>query len=386
MQLNTTSTGISTNTIDATVAAGSAGNFVVMDGTRLAYRTAAQVLSDIGGTSSSGVTSVATTAPILGGTITSTGTISLRSPVSGNWHNGGAPVAGTDGLMEIGRYIDFHTSNTGTSDYDVRLNATSGLLTVTGSVSSSSNITSTGNMQSSYIRCTSSGTRFAPTFSFTSDTNTGMFRNGTDQVALSAGGNTRVLCTSTYVKLDGNVGIGRVPSTKLDIDGTVLVKDGTGLGDLYLGNLGTNNHFRFHTNNSNTYFDMNCGNMYWRQGSSTRYTFFPSTANMTINGTLTQNSDVRRKENIVEIKDCISKVKAMRGVYYNRTDINTEVTKVGVIAQEVEAVLPEVILESPEDGLKSVAYSELTSVLINAIKEQQEIIEDLKTRITKLEN
>ena len=35
----------------------------------------------------------------------------------------------------------------------------------------------------------------------------------------------------------------------------------------------------------------------------------------------------------------------MRGVYYNRTDFNTEVTKVGVIAQEVEAVLPELILE-----------------------------------------
>jgi len=76
----------------------------------------------------------------------------------------------------------------------------------------------------------------------------------------------------------------------------------------------------------------------------------------------------------------------MRGVYYNRTDFNTDVTKVGVIAQEVEAVLPELVLESPETGLKSVAYSELTSVLINAIKEQQEIIEDLKSRITKLEN
>jgi hypothetical protein len=75
----------------------------------------------------------------------------------------------------------------------------------------------------------------------------------------------------------------------------------------------------------------------------------------------------------------------MRGVYYNRTDINTEVTKVGVIAQEVEKVLPEVIIESPDDGLKSVAYSELTAVLINAVKEQQEIIEDLKARIIKLE-
>ena len=51
-----------------------------------------------------------------------------------------------------------------------------------------------------------------------------------------------------------------------------------------------------------------------------------------------------------------------------------------------EAVLPELVLESPETGLKSVAYSELTSVLINAIKEQQDQIEDLKTRITQLEN
>ena len=54
LQLETTTTGISTNTIDATVAAGSAGNFVVMDGTRLSYRTAAEVLSDIGGAPATG--------------------------------------------------------------------------------------------------------------------------------------------------------------------------------------------------------------------------------------------------------------------------------------------------------------------------------------------
>ena len=54
LQLNTTSTGISTNTIDATVSAGSAGNFVVMDGTRLASRTAAQVLADIGAAPATG--------------------------------------------------------------------------------------------------------------------------------------------------------------------------------------------------------------------------------------------------------------------------------------------------------------------------------------------
>jgi hypothetical protein len=100
---------------------------------------------------------------------------------------------------------------------------------------------------------------------------------------------------------------------------------------------------------------------------------------------LTQNSDARVKENVVEIDNCISKVQAMKGVYYNRTDFNTDITKVGVIAQDVEAVLPELILEAPDTKLKSVAYAELTAVLINAIKEQQEIIEDLKTRVQQLE-
>jgi hypothetical protein len=69
----------------------------------------------------------------------------------------------------------------------------------------------------------------------------------------------------------------------------------------------------------------------------------------------------------------------MRGVYYNRTDLNTGVTKVGVIAQEVEAVLPELILEAPDTGLKSVAYAELTAILINGIKE-------LEARVKELEN
>jgi len=232
------------------------------------------------------------------------------------------------------------------------------------------------------------GNKATPGYSFASDPDTGMFRDSANVLTFGVGADRRMSISNTVITTALPLGVnttGVTSGIKLQVQGNVLFGS-SGVGDFYLGNYATANHFRFHTNNSNTYFDMNCGDIYWRQGTSTRYQFFPSTANMTVQGTITQNSDARIKENVVEISDCISKVQAMRGVYYNRTDFNTEVTKVGVIAQEVEAVLPELVLESPETGLKSVAYSELTSVLINAIKEQQEIIEDLKTRITKLEN
>ena len=52
------------------------------------------------------------------------GTISndrLNYPTSGDWWSGGTPLIGTDGVMEIGKYIDFHNTDTGTSDFDTRL-------------------------------------------------------------------------------------------------------------------------------------------------------------------------------------------------------------------------------------------------------------------------
>jgi len=155
--------------------------------------------------------------------------------------------------------------------------------------------------------------------------------------------------------------------------------------NLYLG-AGGGTHMRIHTSGGNSYFDLNNGNLNWRNGSSTRFIFYNVTANMTVYGTVTQYSDKRHKENIVEIGNCIDKIKSIRGVYYNRTDLNTETTKIGVIAQEVEVLMPELVLEEPETGFKSVAYSELTAVLVNGMKEQQAIIEDLKARLEILEN
>ena len=257
-------------------------------------------------------------------------------------------------------------------------------MNVSTNIRSQGNLEAVGNIVAGRGRYTS-GNAFQPSIAFTSDTNTGMFNPAADTIQFATGGAYRISVNNFATIINQDCGIGVTPLAKFHVNGTSLVRTTTGVGDFYLGNVGTANHFRFHTNNFNTYFDMNCGNVYWRDGGSTRYTFFPSTANMTVNGTITQGSDARVKENIVEIDDCLGKVKEMRGVYYNRTDINTEVTKVGVIAQEVEKVLPELILENEEDGLKSVAYSELTAVLINAVKEQQVMIEDLKSRIEQLE-
>jgi len=105
------------------------------------------------------VTSVATTSPILGGTITSSGTISLLTPQNGDWWNGGAVVVGTDGVAEVGKYFDMHATDTATSDYDVRLTASTGSLAISGDlVVSGGDITLSGTGRIQGIDTVSAGT------------------------------------------------------------------------------------------------------------------------------------------------------------------------------------------------------------------------------------
>jgi len=59
--------------------------------------------------------------------------------------------------------------------------------------------------------------------------------------------------------------------------------------------------------------------------------------------------------------------------------------QVGLIAQEVESIIPEVVTTSGEANMKSLSYGNLNAVLIKAIQEQQTIIDDLKSRIETLE-
>lgn len=95
------------------------------------------------------------------------------------------------------------------------------------------------------------------------------------------------------------------------------------------------------------------------------------------------NSDERLKENIYPIDNAVSRVSQIEGVYFDWKD-KEEPRQVGVIAQQVEKVLPEVVSVDKNSYL-SVDYSKIVPLLIEAINEQSSIIMDLEERISKLE-
>jgi hypothetical protein len=120
------------------------------------------------------------------------------------------------------------------------------------------------------------------------------------------------------------------------------------------------------------------GNLAFASGDGNgTYTF---SSNITATGEITTSSDISLKDNITPIPNALDKVLQIRGVTYNRNDIEDNPKHAGVIAQEVEKVLPEVVSEG-EDGIKSVAYGNMVSLLIEAIKEQQEQIDMLKEKL-----
>jgi hypothetical protein len=102
--------------------------------------------------------------------------------------------------------------------------------------------------------------------------------------------------------------------------------------------------------------------------------------NLTMAGDVTAYSDARVKENIVTVDNALNKVLALRGVYYNRIDSDDKKTKIGVIAQETLPIVPEVVNQD-NDGMYNVSYGNLAGLFIEAFKEQQKEIEELKTLI-----
>ena len=101
----------------------------------------------------------------------------------------------------------------------------------------------------------------------------------------------------------------------------------------------------------------------------------------TLAGDLTVNSDARLKSNIVSLGSTLSKLLLIDGKAYTMKS-NEAIEKIGLLAQEVQKAFPELVKQSgDEEGTLSVNYQGMIPVLINAIKEQQKQIDELKALI-----
>ena len=99
----------------------------------------------------------------------------------------------------------------------------------------------------------------------------------------------------------------------------------------------------------------------------------------TFNNDVTAFSDARLKENVETIDNALDKVCAMRGVTFNRIDNENGKRQMGVIAQEIQDIVPEVVkVNDDEDSTLSVSYGNLVGVLIESIKELKAEIDELK--------
>jgi len=224
---------------------------------------------------------------------------------------------------------------------------------------------------------------------------TGLLLNSTRQLQFGDSG--------TYIHQSADGVLDLVSDTEIEINATTIDMNGNlALGDNNKIISGDGSDLQIYHDGSNSFVDdAGTGDLFIRsnvvhiKGYSVNETMIKGSANgavelyydntkklettsagVTITGTLTATevtatSDERLKSDIKTIDNALDKVMNMRGVSY----IKQAEKGVGVIAQEIEKVLPEVVTDGE---YKSVAYGNIVGVLIEAIKEQQKQIDELK--------
>jgi hypothetical protein len=185
------------------------------------------------------------------------------------------------------------------------------------------------------------------------------------------------------VSNSGGVGHLLVTSNNTDIPTTIFSGSNGGRLSIFAGGMTSSSQrggqIDFVGGASSTY----PGELLFRTGIGTLGTEQPITARLDTSGimyanTFTSTSDERLKANIERIDDPFVILNEVKGVRFNWKDGGDP--SVGVIAQDVEKVLPEAVKTDPE-GMKSVCYDMLIGVLIEAIKDQQKRIDDLEARL-----
>ena len=198
-----------------------------------------------------------------------------------------------------------------------------------------------------------------------------------------------------YITRGGNVGINTdSPAAKLDIEGmsaTVpALKVNAGSGDnMILDIFNSSNVKRMGLEYDNSNINFNIVNRSTTKlftvreggnvgiGDDTPSFKLDVAGAIRATGDVTAFSDIRVKKDVNTIENASEKVSKLRGVSYKK--IGEDDLRIGVIAQEIEKVIPEVVYTDPK-GMKSVAYANLVGLLIESNKELQKRIEILESK------
>ncbi|HJZ39657.1 MAG TPA: tail fiber domain-containing protein [Bacteroidales bacterium] len=185
---------------------------------------------------------------------------------------------------------------------------------------------------------------------------------------------TNSLIAQIKVNSSGYVGINNTsPSYRLDVSGTVRMVSGS-----------------YTVLFSGASFYPYSGNMDLGSSGKNWYRFYATTAFLTYQPVIM--SDVNFKLNVTNLSLMKDKLKLLRPVSYNlkpdfegfKIDPKISNLQYGFIAQELQEVFPDMVSQR-DDGVLGVRYTELIPVLVQALKEQQEEIEDLIKRVAELE-
>ena len=131
-----------------------------------------------------------------------------------------------------------------------------------------------------------------------------------------------------------------------------------------------------YNNDSNSTYSM-----LWGSGNSVYATggiYCNPSTDMLYADSFNATSDIRKKHNVKTIENALDKVESLRGVSFTMNDSNKNM--IGVVAQEILEVIPEVVDEGA-DGTLTVAYGNIVGVLIEAIKELNAKVEDLQNQL-----
>ena len=197
---------------------------------------------------------------------------------------------------------------------------------------------------------------------------TGILTVGTSSIILD--GTTDIITVGSGATINGSNGnvvfAGSITASSFSGDGSGL----TGAGSTVADDTSTNSTFY------PVFTETTSGTITASKVSTTKLTFNPSTGTLTATD-LNSSSDISLKENVQTVENAVETVNSLRGVKFDWKEDGR--TSYGVIAQELEEVLPELVSSG---DLKTVNYNGLIGVLIQAVKELSAEVEDLKNKLS----